>query len=311
MVDVSVIIVNYNTKSLTVNCIKSVYASDTGYSFEIILVDNASSDGSVDLIRNLFPKVRVIENKQNTGFARANNQAAEVTFGRYLYILNSDTEIEKDVIEKIVSYGDTSTIYGIIGTKTVYPGGNLDENFYKFPSFLSEFIFFAIGIYKSKDWPLFHIKKYKNYPLTEPVEVDVIAGCSMFVKRDVYKQLGLFNEEFFMYYEDVELCFRLRKSGYKCMYFPAALVKHIHMGSSKKKDGNFKLLVECFRSACIYFKYSKNPLYAQGFKMICYFSWSLEIAASQCLYIFKRDEKIKRKINMLCSLLRGGKIANS
>ena len=136
--DISVILVNYNTKDLTINCIRSVNASQSRYSFEIILVDNASSDGSVDLIRKLFPEVKIIENKQNVGFARANNQAAAVAAGRYLYILNSDTEIEKNVFENAVTYGDDNEHAGIIGTKVVFTNGELQENFYKFPTIMSE-----------------------------------------------------------------------------------------------------------------------------------------------------------------------------
>jgi hypothetical protein len=303
--DVSIIIVNYNTKDLTINCVKSIYASKTRYSFEIIIVDNASSDGSVESIRSLFPKVRIIENKQNIGFARANNQAAAVSVGRYLYILNSDTEIEKDVIEKAVSYGDLNPKVGVIGTKVILQNGKLQDNFYKFPTFLSELIFFTLGIIKSKDWFLFRLNKYKSYSLDKPFEVDVISGCSMFVKREVYKQIGLFNDKFFMYYEDSEFCYRVKKHGFKNIYLPTSFVRHIHKGSIKENSEDLKVLVSCFKSACIYFRCVKNWFYAQVFKSICLLMWFNELILLKLLFIFVRNKKLRRKINMLRALLNG------
>jgi GT2 family glycosyltransferase len=285
------------------NCIRSVYASETGYSFEIILVDNASSDGSVDAIKYSFLDVRIIENKENVGFGRANNQAAEIAAGRYLYILNSDTEIEKDVIEKVVSYGDLNQKAGVIGTKVVFPDGKLQKNFYKFPTFFSEFIFFTVGIIKSGNWFLFNLNKYRRYSADKPFEVDVISGCSMFVKQEVYKKVGLFNEAFFMYYEDGEFCYKVKKGGFKCIYLPEVFITHIHMGTSKKHIKDFKLLTSCFNCACIYFKCVKNRLYAFMFKILCVSVWLIELIVLGVFSIVRKDEKIIRKINMLRSLL--------
>lgn len=303
--DVSVLIINYNTKDLTANCIKSIYASDTKYSFEIILVDNASSDSSVDSIEKIFPKVRLIENKQNVGFARANNQAANVAAGRYLYILNSDTEIEKDVIDKVISYGDSNKKAGIIGTMVIFPDGHLQKNFYKFPSFFSELIFFTLGIIKSNDWFLFNLNKYKGNQITEPFEVDVIAGCSMFVRRQVYEELGLFDEKFFMYYEDSEFCHRVKNSGYQCIYFPMSVVEHMHKGSASKNDDNFKLLLSCFKGACLYFTKVRSSAYSALFIRLCRIVWFIEIVILEVILIFRKNNKITRKINMLRSLLNG------
>ena len=109
-----------------------------------------------------------------------------------------------------------------------------------------------------------------------PFEVDVIAGTSMFVKRTIYELTGLFNEEFFMYYEDGEFCYRVKKRGYKRIYLPTVVIKHIHMASAKKNLNNFSIMVSSFKSACIYFENVKNPLYAYVFKIISNLAWSLE-----------------------------------
>lgn len=302
--DVSIIIVNYNTKDLTLNCIRSIYASETGYSFEVIMVDNASTDGSVDTIKELFPEVRIIENSQNLGFAKANNQAANIASGRYLYILNSDTEIEKDVIAKVISYGDSNQEAGVIGTKVVLADGKVQENYYKFPTFLSEVVFFVLGIIKSSDFILFRLNKYKSGLSNRPFEVDVITGCSMFVKRQLYEKTGLFDEKFFMYYEDSEFCYRVKKSGFKCFLFPDGVIKHFHMGSAKKKDENdFKILVECFKGACIYFKHTRSGFYSSVFKVTCFFIWFNELMILKLFTLNKSDGKVMRKIIMLRALL--------
>lgn len=301
--DVSIIIVNYNTKDLTVNCIKSVYSSETKYSYEIILVDNASSDGSTDTIKRHFPDVKLIENKVNVGFGRANNQAAMNAKGRYLYLLNSDTEIEKDVIERVVSYGDSNRAAGVIGTKVIYPDGNWQENFYKFPSFLSELVFFTVNIIKSLKWFPFRLNKYRNYLLNEPFEVDVISGCSMFVKREVYQSIGLFNENFFMYYEDSEFCYRVKQNGFKSVYFPEVFVKHFHMKSGKGDRQKFITHVTCFKSSCIYFKCLKKSFQLSVFKLTNFFIWLLEFSLFNILNLFLKKEKLNRKIVMLRMLL--------
>ena len=301
--DVSVIIVNYNTKSLTVDCIRSVYASETHYSYEVIVVDNASSDGSVEEIRNSLPDVRIIDNKENVGFGRANNQAAEVAAGRYLYILNSDTKIEKDVIETVVMYGDTHGKAGVIGTRSVFPNGETQINFYRSPTFISEFVFFAFRIIKSGKWFLFSLNKYKHYSLNEPFDVDVISGCSMFVKRAVYDEIGLFNENFFMYYEDAEFCYRVNKTELKCIYLPTVLIKHFHLGSAKEERKQFKPLIDSFDSACIYFTCVKNRWYAYLFRASNLITWSIELLLMRICAVIVRNDKLAKKITMLKTLL--------
>lgn len=306
--DVSVIIINYNTKKLTINCIRSIYASETSYTYEIIVVDNASSDGSVEEIRNSFPDVRIIDNKENVGFSKANNQAAAVVSGRYLYILNSDTEIEKDVIETVVSYGDTHEEAGVIGTRSVFPDGKTQINFYKSPTFLSEFVFFAFRIIKSGKWFLFNLNKYRHYSLNEPFEVDVISGCSLFVKREVYDEIGLFNERFFMYYEDAEFCYRVKKTEFKCIYLPTVFIKHFHLGSAKEDRKKYKLLISTFDSACIYFTCVKNIWYAYLFRVSNLIAWGIELLLMQLCSVIVRKDKLAKKTSMLKTLLNEVKI---
>ena len=288
---------------MLINCIRSVYASETRYSYEIILVDNASSDGSVEEIRNSFPDVRIIDNKENVGFGRANNQAVEVATGRYFYILNSDTEIEKNVIETVVMYGDTHEKTGVIGTKSVFTNGETQINYFKSPTFLSEFVFFAFRIIKSGNWFLFNLNKYRRFAIDGPFEVDVITGCSMFVKREVYDKIGLFNEKFFMYYEDAEFCYRVKKTKFKCIYLPIVFIKHLHLGSANEDRKEYKHLITSFDSACIYFACVKNRWYAYLFRVSNLIAWGVELLLMQICFAIMKKDKLAKKISMLKTLL--------
>lgn len=125
--DLSILIVNYNTCQLTVDCLRSVFASETEYTYEVILIDNNSKDESVQTIRELFPQVKLIENAENTGFAKANNQGMEVAEGRYMLLLNSDTMIQQDTIQTMVAFMDYNPIIGASGCKIVLPDGSLDK----------------------------------------------------------------------------------------------------------------------------------------------------------------------------------------
>lgn len=125
--DLSILIVNYNTCQLTVDCLRSVFASETEYTYEVILIDNNSKDESVQTIRELFPQVKLIENTENTGFAKANNQGMEMAQGRYMLLLNSDTIIQQDTIQTMVAFMDYNPIVGASGCKIVLPDGSLDK----------------------------------------------------------------------------------------------------------------------------------------------------------------------------------------
>lgn len=125
--DVSILIVNYNTCELTVDCLRSVYASETEYTYEIMVIDNNSTDESVETIRELFPQVKLIENTENTGFAKANNQGMEAAQGRYVLLLNSDTVIQQDTLQTMVAFMDHNPIIGASGCKIILPDGSLDK----------------------------------------------------------------------------------------------------------------------------------------------------------------------------------------
>lgn len=238
MSDISIVIVNYNVKDHLDACVASIYKSNGGkYKLEIFIVDNNSIDGSSLLIKNKYPEVNFIANEKNLGFSKANNIALRKVTGKYVLILNPDTILEEGTFEKLISFCENNKDAGAVGSKLIQANGKLDLACKRsFPS-LGVALPKILGL--SKIFP--KSKIFGKYNLTyldenETYEVDAICGAFMFIPRVVLDKAGLFDEDYFMYGEDLDLCFRIKKSGYKIFYYPE--VKTVHLkGESTKKSG--------------------------------------------------------------------------
>jgi len=238
MHDISIVIVNYNVKDHLDACVASIYKSNGGkYKLEIFIVDNNSVDGSSLLIKSKYPDVIFIENDKNVGFSKANNVALKKVTGKYVLILNPDTILEEGTFEKLISFCESNKDAGAVGSKLIQANGKLDLACKRsFPS-LGVALPKIIGL--SKVFP--KSKIFGKYNLTyldenETYEVDAICGAFMFIPHVVLEKAGLFDEDYFMYGEDLDLCFRIKKSGYKIFYYPE--VKTVHLkGESTKKSG--------------------------------------------------------------------------
>ncbi|AXM89107.1 glycosyltransferase family 2 protein [Anoxybacillus ayderensis G10] len=249
--DISIIIVNYNTLKLTIEAIESILKSKTKYSYEIIVVDNHSSDDSVHLIKEKFRNVAVIENKQNVGFSKANNQAIKLSKGRYILLLNSDTIVREDTIEKMIEFMDRNNNIGASGCEVVLPNGELDWACHRgFPTPEASF-YYLVGLAKlfpkSRRFNQYHLG-YMNLNETHPV--DCLVGAFMIVRREVIEQVGLLDEEFFMYGEDIDWCYRMKQAGWEIYYCPFTSIIHYKGASSKKKP--FKIVYEFHRAMFLF-----------------------------------------------------------
>ncbi len=240
MIDVSVIIVNYNVKELLGNCINSVLSSTGKLKLEVIVVDNNSFDGSADYINQKFknnPSVRLIESKINLGFAKANNIGAKAANGKYLLILNPDTVVQEDTIEKTIDFYEKDSLCGGVSCKLVLPNGKLDLACRRsFPT-PSASIYRILGL--SKLFP--RSKIFSRYNLTyldenETYEVEAICGAFMLIRKDIYDKVNGFDEDYFMYGEDLDLCFRIKNSGYKIFYFAGTSTIHFKGESTRKSS---------------------------------------------------------------------------
>lgn len=225
--DLSVIIVNYNTKDLLQKCLESVFASQTNFQFEVIVSDNGSTDESVEMVRNNFPQVRMIENNANLGFSGGNNVALRKVSGRYFLLLNSDTEVRKDTLDLSVKYMDEHPEVGVMGCKVLLPDGNLHEaSRRRFPDPANAFLR-LFGLRKFSNY------NYQNIPADREMEVDSVVGAYLLIRKSVTDEVGLLDEEFFMYGEDLDWCWRVKAAGYKVMYYPGTEITHFLYGSSQ------------------------------------------------------------------------------
>lgn len=244
--DLGIVIVNWNTRDLLRNCLRTVFASQ-GLSVRVVVVDNASTDGSPDMVRTDFPQATLIANPTNEGFSRANNQGLrQLGFGkgrndpsapRYGLLLNSDTEVPPSALAEMVAYldRDDRQHVGCAGCKLVMADGQLDVACRR--SFPSPAVSFYRMTGLSKLFP--RSKRFGQYNLTylDPdveTEVDSVVGAFMMVRREVMAEVGLLNEDYWMYGEDLDWAFRIKEAGWTIMYNPAVTVLHLKRASSKK-----------------------------------------------------------------------------
>jgi GT2 family glycosyltransferase len=234
--DVSIIIVNYNTTVLTTECIRSVYKHSKKNSFEIIVVDNASSDRSIAEITTDYPEIHLIQNKKNIGFGSANNQAISISKGKYIFLLNSDTCLKSDAIATFFNYMEDPGHHdiGCCGGELIAPDGSKQVSYGNFPSF-SEAI-------SSIGFLVLYRQFYKRnlssgvFNYSEKIRpVDYICGADMFIRKSVFTESGAFDPEFFLYFEEVELSKRMMRAKYKSVIIPDVKIVH-YEGASQSDD---------------------------------------------------------------------------
>lgn len=225
----SIIIINYKTPELTINCIQSLFALPNPENREIILIDNASNDGSIEKVEAKFGnKIKIIKNKTNLGFAGANNQGAAMASGEFLVFLNSDTIIQDNFLSKCAKILSDNSEIGIISPRLKLPNGeNQKASFGKFPTL------YSLLTQKTKNEP--QINNQADFHLS-----DWVSGCALMISQKLFKELGGWDDHFFLYYEDIDICKRATLQGYKSAI--ALKTSIIHLGgqsleiSSKKKN---------------------------------------------------------------------------
>jgi len=220
--DISVVVVNWNTSEMLARCLASLETSRGTVGLEVIVVDNGSTDGSLELVRRAYPTVQLIANPDNRGFSAANNQGIKGCSGRYIFLLNSDTEVEGDSLRALVDYGDAHTEAGIMGPRLLNSDGTLQPSGGRFPTLMSTMFDLAgAGRYGTR----------RDY--SKPAVVDEVSGAAMLVRREVIEQVGSLDEAFVWGYEDLDLCLRAHRAGWQVHYVPAATVRH-EWGASRR-----------------------------------------------------------------------------
>lgn len=243
MIELSFIIVNYNVKELLEQSLLSVKKAASGLVYEIFVVDNASTDGSVGLIRQKFPEVHLIANKENVGFSVANNQALKLAKGKFLALLNPDTVVQEDTFFVILDFMKKNPDCGMVGSKILNPDGSLQLACRR--SFPTLWVGFTRITGLSKLFP--KSKLFGKYNLTyldpdDTYEVEAISGSFMVVRAQVVREVGLLDESFFMYGEDLDWCYRIRETGWKIFYLPKTKIIHFKGESTKKANLDMTLM---------------------------------------------------------------------
>jgi GT2 family glycosyltransferase len=242
LIDLSVVIVNWNTSELLIQCLESIFNAESSLTFEVVVVDNGSTDNSVQAVSNRFPQVRIIANDRNFGFAMANNQGIRIGNARYYLILNSDTIVRPGSLDKLVHYADEHLEAGMVGPKLLNMDGTLQESWAEFPSFWSEITGQPVR---------------KRYPIGDPCfayDVDSILGACMLVREEVVRSIGMLDEEYFMYSEEIDWCFRIKRGGWRIHYYPES--EMFHIGGASASMNNLRQLSLLYQNKILFF--SKN-----------------------------------------------------
>jgi GT2 family glycosyltransferase len=281
--DLSVIIITYKEKELLRRCLQSVFASTTNYKFEVIVSDCDSNDRTVEMVEEQFPQVKLLDNKKNLGFSKGNNVAIKQAEGRLILLLNADTEVRQDAFDLSVKHMDVHPEVGAMGAKVLLPNGELDKACRrKFPNPANAFLR-LFGFRKLSDYNI-------TFPIDQEVEVDSIMGAYFLVRKSVIDQIGLLDEEFFMYGEDLDWCWRIKEAGYKIMYYPKAEITHYKYGASKSTP--FRTINWAHTAMKIFYRkhYAKNHNWF--FNQIIYLGINLRMYFVLVVNIFKSRKTV-------------------
>ena len=226
MIELSIIIVNLNTKDLTFGCLRSIEKEVKDINFEVLLTDNGSSDGSVEALKEIKKesfwnkRLTLIFNKTNTGYAKANNQGIKKAKGKYLLLLNNDTVVHKDALQNLLSFAERSPDAGVVGSKLLNIDGSLQSSCFHFPNIIN-----AIKEYWFGQKGLFDKYAPKE---TKPITVDAVVGAAFLVTPQARKEVGILDERYFAYFEDIDYCRQVWKKGLKVYYLPSSIITHYH-----------------------------------------------------------------------------------
>lgn len=259
--DLSIIIVNWNTRDLLAQCLASVYAHSPSGSFEVIVVDNASTDGSAAMVHRCFPDVILLANDHNPGFAAANNRAIDHSCGRYVLLLNPDTIVYPGALDALIDFLDDNPAAGAAGSRLLNPDGRLQPSCHPAPTLTREL------------WRLFHLDRLKpvalypmaSWPSDRPRVVDAVMGAAFIVRRAVIDEIGLLDDAYFMFSEEVDWCVRIRRAGWPIYWVPASQI--VHFGGQSTRQAAPAMFLQLYRAKVQYFRKHDGRLHALLYKL--------------------------------------------
>lgn len=257
---VSVIIVSYNTRKILGKCLQELLANSGEERMEIFVVDNASADGSAEMVQRDFPEVELITNHENKGFAAANNQAWEKSTGEFILLLNPDAYIKQDAVVSVRRFLEAHPQCGLCGGRLINLDGDLDPSARRFPNSWYKLLTVTGISARFPESNLFNRYNFGGFDHNHPVEVDWVPGTFTMYRRELLEQTGLFDERFYIYYEETDLCLTAKRNGWQVWFTPDAEVVHIGGACSKTRtDKDYdpaasQVLIFRMRSEWLYFR---------------------------------------------------------
>jgi GT2 family glycosyltransferase len=294
----SIVILCWNDLKVIQDCLRSLYASTRETAFEVIVSDNGSTDGSIEYIRENHPDVRVIENGRNLRFAKANNIGINASRGQYVLILNPDTIVNDGTLDRMVAFADAHPDAGAFGCRVLNADGSYQESARPFRSVRGEWIT-ALGLRRLSylsSW--FEADRYIGWEGTSEREVDWISGCFMLVRADALARIGGFDDQFFYYFEDMDLCRRIRQAGHSIIYNPLATIIHLGGQSTHKRlpPVTFALDGQVTRYRYIYKYYGRRGV--RGCRRAAIASGLLRRIGYSALNVVKPSEYNKKQVEL-------------
>jgi GT2 family glycosyltransferase len=249
-----------------VNCLRSIDENRPRAEFEIIVVDNASTDGSVDTIKSSFPDVKIIANSENLGFSAANNRAVRIAKGQYLFLLNPDTIVYPNSLDTLITFLDDHSDVGACGPKFLGADGQVHFSVGYVPTFRAllygRTFLRSLGIFRRCHKEL----TARNLNFEKTAEVEQLSGAALMIRRSVMEEIGSMDENFFMYYEDVDLCLRIRKAGLRIVFVPDSIITHIGGKSTEQVSARRRIML--YRSMFIFFRKHRGRFETLLFSLI-------------------------------------------
>lgn len=293
--DLSIVIVNWNAGIYLKKCLDSVYAACAGLDAEIFVVDNDSTDGSVKAVREDFPCVRILENKDNPGFGAANNQALRLCSGEFVLILNPDTEVRAGALGKITDFLRANRSAGAAGAKLLNADGSIQMTCARnFPGLLTEFFWLTTLVRRFPGNRVVGRYLMSYWDHSDRREVDCLSGAFIMARRKVLEDIGLFDKDYFMYGEDVDLCYRIKKAGWQIWYLPEAEAVHYGGGSSGRIAE--KAAVYDRIAISLFFRKHYGLFTAVLYRIMCVFIGAGMTSVAGIALPFTKDRKKARKV---------------
>ncbi|MBN1889222.1 MAG: glycosyltransferase family 2 protein [Thermoflexales bacterium] len=304
-IELSVVIVSWNVRDLLRRCVQSIFKFQvSSFKLEVIVVDNASSDGSAEMVRSEFPQVRLVANGTNRGFTGGNNDGLAIARGRYVMLLNPDTQVLDDALATLVTYADAHPQIGALGPQLIYPDGSIQSSRRRFPS-LCTALFESTWLQSLAPPGLLKAYYALDLPDDQAAEVDWLMGAALLVRREVVEQVGVLDEGFFMYSEELDWCKRIKDAGWQIVYLPEARVIH-HEGKSSEQVAPQRHVY--FQTSKVrYFRKHHGKLAAGVLRiyLLALYAWQVGLEAAKWAIGHKRELR-RERVRAYLNLLRSG-----